>query len=195
MSPTVAAPIADQTAAEDSVFALTIPSTTFADEDVIHGDALTYSATIADGNPLPAWLSFNPTTSTFSGTPGAGDAGSLQIAVTATDSGPLSATDTFALVISGPVPKTLVGTTGNDVLTGGRGDDTLTGLTGNDTLNGGQGHDLLDGGTGTDTMQGGTGNDTYIIDVSGDVVTELANEGTDTVQSSINYTLAPTWRT
>ncbi len=187
--PIVAAPIADQTAAEDSAFTLILPGTTFADEDVIHGDVLTYSAVLANGSPLPAWLSFNPSTRTFSGTPGAGDAGSLQIAVTATDSGTLSATDQFALVISGPLPKTLVGTTGNDVLTGGRGDDTLSGLAGNDQLNGGQGHDRLDGGMGTDTMLGGTGNDTYLVDVAGDVVTERANEGTDTVQSSLTYTL------
>ncbi|MEK7787030.1 MAG: putative Ig domain-containing protein, partial [Chloroflexota bacterium] len=157
---------------------------------VIHGDTLTYSATLADGSPLPSWLSFNPTTRTFSGTPGAGNAGTLQITVITTDTGTLSATDTFALVISGPLPQTVSGTTGNDVLTGGRGDDTLSGLAGNDTLNGGQGHDLLDGGTGTDTMQGGTGNDTYLVDVSGDVVTELANEGIDTVQTSlVAYTL------
>jgi len=188
-APTVANPMADQTAAEDSAFTFTVPNTTFADADLIHGDILTYSATLADGSPLPAWLSFNPSSSTFSGTPGAGDAGSLQIAVTATDTGNLSATDLFTLAISGPRPQTVIGTAGNDLLTGGRGDDTLIGLAGNDTLNGGQGHDQLDGGTGTDTMQGGTGNDTYIVDVSGDVVTELANEGTDTVQSSITSTL------
>jgi Ca2+-binding RTX toxin-like protein len=188
-APTVAAPIADQTAAEDSAFTLTLPGTTFADEDAIHADVLTYDATLANGSPLPTWLSFNPTTRTFSGTPGVGDSGTLQIAVAATDSGNLSVSDQFALVISGPLPITIVGTAGNDILTGGRGDDTLTGLAGNDTLTGGEGHDLLDGGTGTDTIAGGTGNDTYIVDVSGDVVTELTNEGTDTVQSAITYTL------
>jgi Ca2+-binding RTX toxin-like protein len=57
-------------------------------------------------------------------------------------------------------------------------------------LNGGQGHDLLDGGTGNDTMIGGAGNDIYIVNVVGDVVTELANEGTDMVQSSVTYTLS-----
>ena len=188
-APTVVAPIADQTAAEDSAFTLTVPGTTFTDADLIHGDVLTYGATLVNGSPLPAWLSFNPSTRTLSGTPSAGDAGTLQIVVTATDSGNLSVTDTFALAISGPLPQTVVGTADNDVLTGGRGDDTLTGLAGNDTLNGGEGHDLLDGGLGTDTMQGGTDNDTYIVDAAGDAVMENLNEGTDTVQSSLTYTL------
>ena len=190
-APTVAVPLADQQAVEDEAFTFAVPVSTFADVDQVHGDVLSYSATLANGNLPPAWLRFNPTTRTFSGTSGAGDAGSLQIAVIATDTGNLSATDTFALVISGPLPQTVIGTAGNDVLTGGRGNDTLSGLVGNDTLNAGDGHDLLDGGTGTDTMQGGTGNDTYMVDVSGDVVTELANEGLDTVQSSLTYTLGP----
>src|SRR5262249_18192355 len=38
-------------------------------------------------------------------------------------------------------------------------------------------------------MAGGLGNDTYSIDSVGDVVTEAANAGTDTVRSWINYTL------
>jgi Ca2+-binding RTX toxin-like protein len=189
-APTVASPLEDQTAVEDTAFSFTVPAPTFADVDQVHGDTLTYSATLADGSPLPAWLNFNSTTQTFSGTPGAGDAGSLQIAMTATDSGNLSATDQFAFAISGPLPQTLIGTSGSDVLIGGRGDDTLTGLAGNDALTGGQGHDLLDGGTGTDTMVGGTGDDTYVVENFFDVVTEAANEGTDTVQSSLLvYTL------
>src|SRR6266581_601881 len=63
------------------------------------------------------------------------------------------------------------------------------GGTGNDTLIGGAGNDTLDGGTGNDSMSGGTGNDIYVVDSLSDIVTENANEGIDTVQSSITYTL------
>ena len=37
---------------------------------------------------------------------------------------------------------------------------------------------------------GGLGNDTYVVDNTGDVVTENANEGIDTVQAAVTYTLA-----
>ncbi|WP_293934135.1 calcium-binding protein [Iodobacter sp.] len=74
----------------------------------------------------------------------------------------------------------LVGTSGNDNLVGDIGKDTLTGLAGDDVLN---------GGAGADTLLGGAGNDTYIVDNAGDVVTELAGEGADTVQSSLNWVL------
>ena len=189
-APTVAMPIADQTAAEDDPFLFTVPGTTFADADLIHGDMLTYNATFADGSPLPAWLSFNPTTRTFSGMPVAGDAGTMLVEVTASDAGYLSARGEFAIAISGPLPKTFVGTEGNDVLTGARGDDTLSGLGGTDVLSGGEGSDLLDGGRGADAMTGGKGDDIYIVDVIDDVVTELASEGTDTVRTGLlTYTL------
>jgi len=51
------------------------------------------------------------------------------------------------------------------------------------------GNDWLDGGAGADTMAGGLGNDTYIVESTGDIVTESLNAGFDTVQSSINYDL------
>jgi hypothetical protein len=57
-------------------------------------------------------------------------------------------------------------------------------LTGNNAAN------TIDGGAGADVMLGGKGNDVYIVDSQADTVIENANEGTDTVQSSVNYTLA-----
>ena len=38
-------------------------------------------------------------------------------------------------------------------------------------------------------MIGGTGDDAYVVDNTGDVVTDSANEGTDAVNTSVNYTL------
>ena len=39
-------------------------------------------------------------------------------------------------------------------------------------------------------MTGGLGNDTYVFDNAGDVAIEAAGEGTDTIQTSVSYTLA-----
>ena len=83
----------------------------------------------------------------------------------------------------------IVGTNAAETLNGTAGNNRIYGMGGNDTLNGYEGDDLLDGGTGTDTMRGGLGDDTYMVDASGDVVTESANQGSDTVNSSVIYTL------
>ncbi|MFN7882682.1 MAG: calcium-binding protein, partial [bacterium] len=57
------------------------------------------------------------------------------------------------------------------------------------TLTGNIGNNRLNGGAGIDSMAGGAGNDTYVVDVAGDVVTEAANGGIDTVETGITYTL------
>ena len=86
----------------------------------------------------------------------------------------------------------------NLVLTGSSGisgtgnalDNTITGNSGANTLRGHEGNDYINGGSGNDTMIGGAGDDTYIVGSTGDVVTELANEGQDSVHSSVTYTLS-----
>ena len=64
-----------------------------------------------------------------------------------------------------------------------------TGNTQNNVLTGNSGNNILDGGLGADTMIGGLGHDLYIVDNSGDVVTEATNAGIDSVESSVNYAL------
>ncbi|KHS77414.1 putative Ig domain-containing protein, partial [Pectobacterium carotovorum] len=109
-APVVSGTIAAQSIAQGGSLNVTIPAGTFTDPD---GDTLTLSATLADGSALPAWLSFNPATGTFSGTPANGDVGSLTIKVTATDGSSASVSTTFGLtvtnvndapVVSGTIP-------------------------------------------------------------------------------------------
>jgi Ca2+-binding RTX toxin-like protein len=83
----------------------------------------------------------------------------------------------------------LEGRGGDDVIHGGDGNDSIYGGDDNDYLYGEGGHDIIDGGRGDDRMEGGEGNDRYLVDSSNDIVNELANQGIDTVLSSVNYTL------
>ncbi|GEO18204.1 putative Ig domain-containing protein [Microvirga aerophila] len=94
-APVVATAIADTLAVEDSAFSFTVDAATFNDAD---NDTLTYSATLANGDPLPTWLTFDPLTRAFSGTPAQADVGTLSIKVTASD-GTASVSDSFDLAV------------------------------------------------------------------------------------------------
>ncbi len=63
-----------------------------------------------------------------------------------------------------------------------------TGNSAANVLTGNSGSNVLNGAGGTDVMLGGSGNDTYVTD-GGDTITENANQGADTVQSSVSITL------
>ena len=87
-----------QAATTGEAFSYTVPEATDPE-----GGVLTYTATLADGNALPAWLSFDPATRELSGTPGAGDApANLSVEVTATDDGEpaRAATASFSLTVT-----------------------------------------------------------------------------------------------
>ena len=74
--------------------------------------------------------------------------------------------------------------------TGNSQNNQLMGNSENNILKGNDGNDTLNGSLGIDTLEGGVGDDTYVIDNSGDVITELANSGLDTAKSFVTYTLA-----
>jgi Ca2+-binding RTX toxin-like protein len=71
------------------------------------------------------------------------------------------------------VIENAVGGSGADSMWGNSADNVLKGGAGADTIYGLDGNDTLDGGTGADSLHGGRGNDTYIVDNTGDTVSEI----------------------
>jgi Ca2+-binding RTX toxin-like protein len=87
---------------------------------------------------------------------------------------------------------TIDGTSGDDII----GDhDTVAGQSfatnRDDTIYGHGGNDWLDGRRGADILIGSEGDDTYTVDNAGDVVTEEADEGIDSVRSTVSHVLGP----
>jgi hypothetical protein len=73
----------------------TVPDSIFVDDD--GNNTLAYTASLSNGNPLPAWLLFNQSTKTFSGTPTGASTPSVK--VTATDSANASVSCTFGISV------------------------------------------------------------------------------------------------
>ena len=88
------------------------------------------------------------------------------------------------LIFGNAFDNLLEGVGGADTLHGGAGNDSLNGGNGADRLIGDGGIDTLNGAGGIDTMEGGIDDDTYKVNVSSDVIVELAGEGIDVVDST-----------
>jgi Ca2+-binding RTX toxin-like protein len=289
-APVVSQAIAPQSVTVDNVFNYQFATNTFTDVD---GDTLTYSATLANGEPLPSWLSFDANSRTFSGTPLNGDVGEIAIKVTAKDPSNATVSNVFNLqitalnslptgsvlisdttptvtntlqaslnftdadgltnanyqyqwqqsdlgggstftdisgatnssftptqnqvnrqlrlvvsytddagnseqVISGATTVTgnqFVGTSAADTFNGTNGQDVITGLGGNDLLNGlggndlfnytiGQGADQIDGGLGVDTLAilGTSSNESLTVTFNGTVLTAIAGGAVSNIE-------------
>ncbi|MCB1521515.1 MAG: cadherin-like domain-containing protein, partial [Hyphomicrobiaceae bacterium] len=81
-APTATATIEDQQASAGTAWSYTLPANLFVDVDF---DLVSVTITLADGSPLPEWLSYDWVTQTLSGTPPAGTQQSLDIMVRAFD--------------------------------------------------------------------------------------------------------------
>jgi Ca2+-binding RTX toxin-like protein len=192
-SPVLNSPLLDQTMDELTPFRFAIPAGTFTDPNV--AGKLSYSAALADGKALPSWLTFNAAIGTFTGTPGDGDIGTLNVKVTATDSASgLATTDTFSLTVGALdtlyTDSSIVLPAHVHNLTGtGTADLTLTGNALDNVITANDGNDTLVAGTGVATLVGGAGNDTFVINNVHDVIVERPGAGIDTVLTSVSYVL------
>lgn len=178
-APSVQNPITNQIATQDIGFNFPIPANTFVDVDL--NDSLTYSATLSNGDALPSWLNFNPTTRTFSGTPAYNDVGNLNLKVTATDKPGASVSTNFTLQVFHPV---LV-PTGGSVIKGTPINDRIDALgkSGTYRLESGAGDDLLIGSNQRDILKGGIGNDSLYGE--GDTDKLYGEEGDDLLDGGL----------
>lgn len=78
--------------------------------------------------------------------------------------------------------ETVLGGSGDDILTGDDKANRLVGGLGDDRLDGGAGHDVLDGGEGHDVINGGAGDDLILAGRGDDVID--GGEGYDTLDLS-----------
>ena len=150
-APLVAIPILDQSSPANAFWTFQVPAGSLDDPD---NDPLTFSATLGNGDPLPYWLTFNPLTQTFTGTPPRGFVGPIELTVTA-DDGTANISDDFLLTVTASNPGPVNLTPNPDTYNAGNTGETINGLGSNDTITGGLGNDFINGNDGNDTIDGG----------------------------------------
>ena len=92
-TPMLSKAIPDTLAEAGKAFSFVLDPNTFADIDP--GDNLVLSVSMSMGGSTPAWITFDPVTGTFSGTPADADKGMVEVIVTSTDDSLASVADTF----------------------------------------------------------------------------------------------------
>ncbi|MGB5325946.1 MAG: VCBS domain-containing protein, partial [Pseudomonadales bacterium] len=183
-APTLDNAMADQTATEDSPFTFTFNANTFADVDT--SDTLAYTATLSGGGALPGWLSFDPLTRTFSGTPLNADVGSVAIDVIA-DDGTSNITDTFTITVNNTNDAPLIGGISTGSVTEDIDPDADTLLEVNNALT------ITDPDVGESSFVAGT-----IVGTYGDLVIDTAGNwsySADNTQSAIQSLDVTEWVT
>ena len=189
-APVVLNPIADVLAIRGDSVDITIPANAFGDPD---GDVLTYTAAMADGSALPAWLTFSG--GHVIGTVPGGALGDYAILITASD-GSLSASDVFTLSVgmlpTGPELSPsdwddfddgndhVVGRgASNGIIAPQGGDDYITVDGWSMYVDGGDGNDIIEFMGDSGSAEGGAGADTFIFDgfslLAGDPTKEWAS--------------------
>ena len=164
-TPTVTS-IAD-IATQEGAFITIDTGLAFSDDDIVHGDSLSFAATLVGGGALPTWLSIDASSGLLQGTAPDDAAGILDVEITATDLLGASATTSFEIDIQ----NVTVGSSPDGYIQGGTifADADEDGI-----LDGGEasattdadGDFLLVGGSGTLVLEGGT-----------DISTDLPFEG------------------
>ena len=134
------------------------------------GSAITFTPETGSGTQT-----YYISVSGYSDNPGAVNAGTYTLSVTAIDVLPTG--EGADIEGTGGADK-LTGTADGESIAGLGGNDTIYGGGGDDSLSGGPGNDLLMGGAGADTLRGGLGEDTITYRYSPMGVTINLNDGT-----------------
>lgn len=176
-APVVTNPLTDLSVKEGRSFGFKVPVTAFDDVDIIHGDRLSYSATLANGSALPRWLDFDSSSLAFSGC--ARESGNWSIKVRTTDLSGASADSTFTLhVADASDSHTLWRSRNNKALYNGNHSDEMHDRSRDEDLACGAYNDIFVGRKHEDYGYGNNGIDIYRTEWKNryDYIHHLSNE-------------------